>query len=134
MYRFAIAALVLSAGACAPVSSSNPPSVAYDRNSLSRTELAARANDHMYTVISGLRPNWITTPMGASGVGNTSATAAVMIYIDGREYGDVDQLKSISAETVEIARYYSATAAQSKFGLRAASPVIEITSRGRTPR
>ena len=127
-----VASLVaLAQSACAPRARSSTAEQRFDRSLLTREELATRRTDNMYIVISALRPNWIVTPMGASGVGSTAATAAVRVFLDGREYGGVEVLRSMGAETVETARYYSTTQAQSKFGFRVESPVIELVTRGR---
>ena len=119
-------AVLLLTLACGSARRSN---VVYDRNQLSRAELASRPSDNMHNVISSLRRNWLVTPMGAAGIGNTAATAAVVIFVDGTELGGVEVLRSMSSASVESARYYSMTEAQSKFGFRAESPVIEIVSR-----
>ena len=127
------AALLVLMTACGSGPRTRPVQQSFDRNQLTRAELATRRADNMYTVVNSLRPNWIVTPLGASGVGSTAATAPTTVYLDGRELGGVEFLRSITAETIEHARFYSTTQAQSKFGLRSASPVIELISRGRTP-
>ena len=126
MTRLIAAGLLLLTLGCASAKRSTP---AYDRNELSRAELATRSNDNMQSVIGALRRNWLVTPMGASGVGNTAATAPVSVWVDGSMLGGSEVLRSMSSASVERARYYSMIEAQSKFGFRVESPVIEIISR-----
>jgi len=122
-----VAAVLLATAACASSGKAKPRST-YDRNRLTREELATRAADNMHAVISAMRPNWLLTPMGASGIGATAATAPVTIIVDGQLYGGADFLKTVAASSVDRARYYGTTEAQSKFGFRVESPVIEIVT------
>jgi hypothetical protein len=119
--------------ACGSRAQARPAAQRFDRTQLTRDELATRRTENMYTVVSSLRPNWIVTPMGASGIGSTAATAPVKVFLDGREHGGVEVLRSLGAEAVESARYYGTTEAQNKFGFRVESPVIALVSRGRDP-
>src|SRR5262245_22595070 len=96
---------LLAASACSSGPKSRPVQQSFDRSRLSRDELATRKSDNMHTVVSSLRPNWIVTPLGAAGVGSTAATAPTTIYLDGRELGGVEFLRTIGAESVETARF-----------------------------
>jgi hypothetical protein len=102
-----------------------------DRNLISRAQIAQRSSDNMHGVISLVRPDWLRPPLGAASFG--SGTARPVVYLDGRPLGDLDLLRSFSAESVERARYYVVTEAQAKFGMMATTPVIELISRGREP-
>ncbi len=125
--RTAVATLQMLSAACSPTTQ-RAPRPAYDRNYLARAELATRSTDNMFSLVRSLRPNWLATPMGGAGI-STPGSAPVTVYLDGREFGPAEMLKSISSEAVEYARYYSTTEAQSKYGLRVVSPVIDITTR-----
>jgi hypothetical protein len=103
MKRILIATLLVLASACATKAGSTASKPAYDRNFLSRAELATRPTDNMHNLVRALRPNWLGTALSGAHVSNTG-TGAVMIYLDGKEFGDVDVLKSVSAESVEEAR------------------------------
>lgn len=126
MKRLAVTLLFL-ASACGPTTQRAPRPI-YDRNYLPRAELATRSTDNMYSLVSSLRPNWLQTPLRAAGV-TSPAAGPVTVWVDGKEFGPADMMKSISSDAVEYARYYSTTEAQSKYGLRVISPVIDITSR-----
>src|SRR5687767_5769072 len=126
MKNIVLGAVMLLALGCG---STRRPVGNLDRDLLTRAELATRASDNMHQVVSALRRNWLITPMGAAGIGNTAATKPVVIFIDGSELGGAEMLRSMSSSSVESARYYSMTEAQSKFGFRVESPVIELISR-----
>jgi hypothetical protein len=100
----------------------------YERDRLTRAELATRPADNMQAVLRAMRPNWLLTPAGASGIAS-AASNPVRLWVDGNEFGGAEMLSSLPSSSVESARYLTTTQAQSKYGLRVASPVIEITSR-----
>lgn len=130
MKRIVLAALLAVASACSSTQQGGATTAkpSYDRNFLSRAELATRSTDNMHNLVRALRPNWMSAGLSGAHVSNTGS-GAVAVWMDGKEFGDVDALKSISAEAVEEARYLSLTEAQNRFGLRVTSPVISITSR-----
>jgi hypothetical protein len=109
------------------------PARGFDRKLITREEIAQRSYDNMYSVVSSLRSDWLRPPLSGSGIASRSATAPITIYLDGRRIGDLEVLKTFSGESVERARYFIATEAQSRFGTAVSSPVIELTSRGRSP-
>jgi hypothetical protein len=127
-----VCALVVATGACGPHAQTSPPARRSDRNLITREEIAQRSFDNMHSVVSSLRSDWLRRPLSGSSVGATSAAPAT-IFLDGRLIGDLDILKSFSAESVERVRYYTVTEAQNRFGMTATTPVIELISRGRTP-
>jgi hypothetical protein len=134
MGRTSIAAactLALALAACATGTATSR--AGYDPNVIARDDLARRSYDNMHSIVSSLRPAWLRPPLTGSGIGGQSATAPPTIYLDGRMLGNLDVLKSFSAESIERARYFTATEAQSRFGSQVSSPVIELTSRGRSP-
>jgi hypothetical protein len=127
-----ILAVVLLTWAAACGTGPRHASPVYERDRLSRAELATRPADNMQAIVRAMRPNWLMTPAGASGI-SSPATAPVKLFVDGNEFGGAEMLSSIPGSSVESARYFSTTEAQSKYGLRVASPVIEIISRKPTP-
>jgi len=126
MRRILVVGLLLWGAACGPRPRTASP--VYERDRLSRAELATRPADNMRAIVRALRPNWLLTPAGASGI-SSPATAPVKVFVDGNEFGGADMLSSLPSSSVESARYYSTTEAQSKYGLRVSSPVIEIVTR-----
>lgn len=118
--------LLASVTACA----STGGRTSYDRDRITREELEERSYANLYDVVSALRPNWLRTAMGAGG--GTSASTP-LVYVDGRRLGDTGELRSVSAQAVQSARYLSATEAQNRYGMAEARPVIDVTTRGRSP-
>ena len=128
-----LAAVLMSTVACASGGGAGETaarSPSYNRDVLTAEELAQRSYANMYDVVGALRPNWLRPPMGGAGMGS-SAAAAPAVYVDGRRLGDTETLKQVSAQSVAIARYYSATEAQNRFGLSAMTPVIDLTTKGK---
>ncbi|HEY0996563.1 MAG TPA: hypothetical protein VGD77_11280 [Gemmatimonadaceae bacterium] len=126
--RMLLAGMMLLATACASAGSGTRSS--YQRDLITETEMKAEATQYsnLLDVVSGLRPNWLRPPLAGSGA---SAASGPVVWLDGREFGEADMMKQLSKDSAVSLRYYSATAAQSKFGMREARPVIEITTRGR---
>ena len=126
MRRIVAVGLLVWAAACGTGPRHAAP--VYERDRLSRAELATRPADNMQAIVRALRPNWLLTPAGASGI-SSAATAPVKLYVDGNEFGGAEMLSSLPGSSVESARYLGVTQAQSKYGLRVSSPVIEILTR-----
>ena len=128
-----VVAIALATNACAAKTGESRPDRRYDRNVLTREELAQRSTENMYNVVSSMRSDWMRRPLSGTAVAGRTAAAPPMIFLDGRRIGEFDMLKSFSAESIEQARYYAATDAQNRFSTPVAIPVIELTSRGRSP-
>ena len=127
-------ALVLCAGlvmACASSTRTGDPIPTRDRNMIVRAELATRASSNLHEIVNSLRPNWLRPPLGGSGVGGRSSNQPPVVYLDGRRFGELEALRTMSAESAETLRYLSVTEAQSKFGSVVTTPVIEVFTRGR---
>ena len=127
-------ALMVSLAGCASTSAGPERTRNFDRSVLTRDDLARRPAENMYTIVSSMRSDWLRPALSGSGVAERTASAPPTVYVDGRLFGSLDLLKSFSPESVDHVRYYSATAAQNRFGTAVASPVIELVSRGRAAR
>ena len=126
MRRILAVGLLVWAAACGTRPRNAAP--VYERDRLTRAELATRPADNMQAIVRAMRPNWLMTPAGASGI-SSPATAPVQLFVDGNAYGGAEMLSSLPGGSVESARYLTTTQAQSRYGLRVASPVIEIVTR-----
>ncbi|HEY0970168.1 MAG TPA: hypothetical protein VGE02_04215 [Gemmatimonadales bacterium] len=120
-------ALLALTTACA---STSGRSSTYDRDRLSREELEVRPQSNMYDTVVALRSNWLRSIRGGIG-GRVNVTP--LVYVDGRPLGNVEVLRSVSTQSVQSARYMSASEAQNRYGMSEARPVIDISTRGRTP-
>lgn len=77
---------------------------------------------NMYDLLTRLRPQWLRAT-AAAGTGSRT-----LVFLDGTQLGDLDQLRQIPPSSIREARYYSASEAQARLAVRQASPVIALTS------
>lgn len=126
-----------------------------NRDIITRADLEGRASANLYDVVSSLRSQWLRgsatarsnlsiTDKGGSGSSarmsdpdasprtGVSAGAAprTLVYVDGRVFGGLTELRSMLASAVEKACYFPLTRAQGRFGLIVEAPVIEVFTRG----
>ncbi|HTI03992.1 MAG TPA: hypothetical protein VL549_01645 [Gemmatimonadales bacterium] len=71
-----------------------------------------------FDVVQLLRPRWLRSRDIARlpGVRNDMAMERIHVYIDDRDMGDVEYLKSIPAEQIYTLKFVSMTEAGSRFG------------------
>jgi hypothetical protein len=103
-----------------------------NRDLLTRAELEGGVHTNLYDAVRALRPHWFRAAASTSGSprvpGGTSAgTGLPTVMLEGQAYGNVESLRNITASTVLEARYRSVSEAQGKYGMRIATPVIEVT-------
>lgn len=122
--------LLISLAACASGGGAASRSASFDRELLTRAELDASVGKNLYEVVSTLRPNWMQSAVQS--LGRESSTGP-LVYMDGRRLGDAEQLRSVTTQAVESARFLSASRAQSKYGLADSRPVIDLVGRGSKP-
>lgn len=99
-----------------------------DRNIITEEEIRAVPANNLYELISKLRPQMLRA-RGQSSLGGSTASDFPIVYLDGRNYGEIGQLRSLIPNQVSLIRYYDATNAAGRFGQINASGVIEVTSR-----
>lgn len=128
-HLYLIAALpILACGPSGSASSnSGIPAPRRTMTFLASEEILTANLDHgnLYDAISRLRPNWL-------GRGTKSydppTTELAVVFVDGSRLGEIESLRSIDANQMENARYYSAAEAGPRFGLQGGlSGVIEVT-------
>lgn len=125
LYVVAMAALV----ACASNKSTRASiPTGSDRNVITEEEIRAVPAATVYELVSKLRPHMLR----ARGQSSFSAPAQddfPIVYLDGRQYGDIGALRSLIPSQVSLIKYYDATDAAGKFAKISASGVIEVTTR-----
>jgi len=99
-----------------------------DRNVISEEEIRTVPASNLYELVEKVRPNMLRA-RGQSTLGGSTATDFPMVYVDGRQYGDIGSLRSLIPSQVSMVRYYDATMASGKFGMTAGSGVIDVTTR-----
>lgn len=79
----------------------------------------------LFDVVRALRPTWLrTTPTGL----RTDADAGIAVYLDSQRAGSIDVLRQLPSTSASALRFYSASEAQSRFGLGNLHGVIQIVS------
>jgi hypothetical protein len=125
VYLFALATVV----ACASSKSDRAnPNLGSDRNVITEEEIRSVPAANLYDLVSKLRPQMLRAH-GQSTLGGSTASDFPIVYLDGRNYGDIGSLRGLIPSQVSLVRYYDATNAAGKFGAIAASGVIEVITR-----
>ena len=99
-----------------------------DRNVITEEEIRAVPSSNLYELVSKIRPNMLRSH-GQSTLGGSTASDYALVYVDGRQYGDISSLRSLIASQVSMVRYYDPSAAAGKFMVTAGSGVIDVTTR-----
>lgn len=126
-YLFALAMVA----ACASGPKSDRAAIrpgATDRNVISEEEIRTVPANDLYDLVSKVRPNMLRSH-GQSTLGGSTASDYPVVYVDGRQYGDISSLRSLIPSQVSMVRYYDAQMAAGKFGSTAGSGVIDVTTR-----
>src|SRR5437868_2715543 len=126
-YLFALAIAI----ACASSSKSDRAAItpgASDRNVITEEEIRTVPASNLYDLVSKLRPNMLRS-RGQSTLGGSTATDYPLVYVDGRQYGDIGSLRSLIPSQVSLIHYYDPSMAAGKFGMTAGSGVIDVTTR-----
>ena len=124
--RFVAASLsvvVFMAAACASAGGT-PKSSSHD-GVITSEEIESSHQPTLFDVIRALRPHWLTTtPTGL----RSDADAGISVYLDSQRAGSIDVLRQLPSTSASSLRFYSASEAQSRFGLGNLHGVIQIVS------
>jgi hypothetical protein len=115
--------------ACASQSGPNAPAgtdvARTDRNIISETEIQSVPASNLYDLIAKVRPNFLRSH-GPTSLSGTATSEYPVVYMDGRQYGDIGSLRSIVPTQVSEVRYYDSSTAAARFGTISATGVIEV--------
>ncbi|HKR08594.1 MAG TPA: hypothetical protein VJS39_05350 [Gemmatimonadaceae bacterium] len=125
LYLLAIAAAVACAGTKNTRAS---PAMGSDRNMISEEEIRTVPASSVYELVAKLRPQMLRA-RGQSSLGGTTPSDYPIVFVDGRQYGDISSLRSLIPSQVSLIRFYDATDAAGKFGQINAGGVIDVTTR-----
>ena len=124
--RFAaplLCAVLFLAAACA--SAGNSSSSSKNDALITIDEIESSHQPTLFDVVRALRPHWLTTtPTGL----RSDADAGISVYLDAQRAGGVDVLRQLPSTSASALRFYSASEAQSRFGLGNLHGVIQIVS------
>jgi len=88
-------------------------------------EIAQLPSSSLYDLIQKVRPEFLRS-RGTSSFNDTN-TEYPVVFVDGRQYGDMASLRTLVSAQISQVRYYDAMAAQARFGVIKASGVIDVT-------
>ena len=97
---------------------------------ITRAELGAASGVSTYDAVLRLRP-YFFRDRGPTSLVNQSTRTRSVVFVDDREYGEIESLKNFPAERVEEVRFYSGLEATTRFGSAYGAGVIQLRMRTR---
>lgn len=91
---------------------------------ITEEEIAAANVVTAYDAVERLRPLYLRS-RGETSI-TTPGTQYANVYVDGLRHGDLNTLRNILANHVQLIRYYNGAEAGSRFGLANTAGVIEV--------
>ncbi len=113
--------LAVALAACASSGAGGSSGVG-DRNRISAEELADLTGFSAYDAVQRLRPQWLRARGG-------DASDLPATFVDGRHFGDVNQLSTFNTADILSIRFLSASDATTLYGTGYPGGVIEIQTR-----
>ena len=95
---------------------------------ITRAELDAAGSVSTYDAVLRLRPYFLRD-RGPTSLVNQSTRTRSVVFVDGREYGEIESLKNFPAERVEEVRFYPGLEATTRFGSAYGAGVIQLRMR-----
>lgn len=97
------------------------------RDLVTRDEImeSAQREDDLYAALRSLRPRFLEPPTGVRSMVN-GGPAPTMVIIDGKPMGNLETLRSITASTVEEARYVEPGKAGMEYGQSASGGAVVV--------
>lgn len=119
----AFAALSIAcASSAGPRATSGPRS---DSRTLVAADLEAATQTNLYDLIAAHRGRWLDArTTGFSGRGS-----GLRVFMDGRDIGGVEALRTQSPDGIAYLRYYTPSEATARFNVQNIAAVIEIVSK-----
>lgn len=116
------AALAVGASACATGGSNDG-----DRDTITRDEMLDVSAENVYEAVQRIEPSWLSSRGPRSLTDESPSVASV--YMSGSNVGDVEFLRSLRPDDVDLVRYYDAGEASARFGMGHPRGVIEVQPR-----
>lgn len=115
--------MLLSSAACA--SAGNSQKSSSNDSMITRDEIENSHQPTLFDVVRALRPNWLRT---APSTVRSDQDTGVSVFLDAQRAGGIDVLRQLPSSAATSLRFYSASEAQSRFGLGNLHGVIQIVS------
>jgi hypothetical protein len=120
--------LVLALSACASAGRSSGRSSS-DNAVITQGEIVESHQPTLYDVVRALRPNWLRQQPASM---QMDQETGITVFIDNQRAGGLEVLQEMLSSSATSLHFYSASEAQSRFGLNNLHGVIQVTSnRGR---
>ena len=119
----AMVALVLAS--CARPRSNDPGGIRAS-DVLTIDEISKSQSQNAYDAVRRLRPAFLATRGPTTLLQRQERQ--VVVYLDGRRYGDVESLRTITTDGIFEVRYLSPNQAQQRWGMNHAAGVIHVVT------
>ena len=120
-----IALLVAVAAGCASTSSPSRRTASRDTRLLTAEEIRQSSAANMYEVIRAYRPEWLIK----RGQTSINLEGDIVVYVDNVALGGPESLRSIDVQSVQSARFMTASEAQMRYGVGHMHGAIVVTTR-----
>jgi hypothetical protein len=117
-------ALVIAAG-CASSSAPRRRTASRDTRVLTAEELRQSSASNLYEVIRAYRPEWLIK----RGQTSINLEGDIVVYVDNVAFGGPESLRSIDVQSVQSARFMTASEAQMRYGVGHMHGAIVVTTR-----
>lgn len=127
--RRTLAALLLTAACASGASSSSSSPAPGNRSFITEAEIPATGTETAFDLIQRIRPEYFRQKPSQTYTGGQSVAPPPTVVENGQRFGFPEDLKSISASSLSMVRYYSIEEGKRKYGMQYGGGVIEITLR-----
>jgi glutaredoxin len=120
--------VVVGLTACASGGSKGPGVPRGNANVITRDEIVAAHVSDAYEAVQKLRPEWFHNRGAMSVQSPDPAQTQPVVFLDGQNYGTLDDLRNIQAIDIQSMTLLSANDATTRFGTGYPGGVIMITT------
>jgi hypothetical protein len=127
-----IAIVLLTAALAACASHATPPGARAGRadpEMITGDELTRSTASNLYDAVRNLRPAWMMRSRPTAVL--QQQQAQLIVYVDGTRYGTLETLRQIVPAGIIYVKYFSAGAAEARFGPGHLLGAIEVVTRQR---
>jgi len=124
--RGALLLLAILLCACASGGRSSGRQPAAEESVILASEIESSQQPTLYDVVRALRPLWLRTQPTTMKMEQESG---VTVYLDNQRAGGVEVLQQMRSSSAASLRFFSASEAQSRFGMNNMHGVIQIVSK-----
>lgn len=100
-----------------------------DRSRLTGAQIRDTDTSNLYSAIQALRPQWLGS-RGPRSASDPTPTFA-QVYVNGTLVGELDVLRSLNVQEVEVVRFWPPGEAAARYGMGHQRGIIEATLRRR---